>query len=617
MVVLLIGLAIALKPAYRAYRSYLVTRNLETAKTAALHSNWATARDKARSVLMVRPSDFEAFRIWNQACGKLGEPWAFIEAARFFKDPRATHNDLLEALRLMARQAPQAMTLRAFSLLPEALGKQADFCAAITPLLVRHGEGADAEKRLRAAIRPDTGPAVRLELLRTLCQRPDVWRMAEARRIFADFIAAKADEQALAALLLLGEVPRALAPGLALPDLPTWLAGQPKATAIHHLTAMTPALEARPRAADTLYQSAIDRFLASDPGVVGNWLILHGKAELAANALTDLALTRSDAYLTRLHALLLLADKTDELDDALAHPPDAVDPVEIEIVKAIHATKTSDPIAANSAWTRVLNEAASNTRRNRFIEIAPVAQLYGASNAVLDAWVAAYRLGWGQLPLFRDILPVLKDLAAKGRSEDLLTIYETLCYYEPANPDLLNNLTYLALLHGVMAPSKVITLQLKLLEQAPKRLEFNSTLMLAEMLNDRPTDALARLPQLYECKGVEPMMKLALEGCARVLAGETEAGVAILNSADWSGFMRQERVVFRDLLGKSKLTGLAIPELKIEPAVADPEQTPAWRKAIEQQQKLQSGDVLPPLPPLPTNPINTDPGKTDPGKTGP
>ncbi len=592
---LLIGLAITLKPAYRKYRGYQVNRNLEAAKTAALQTNWATARDKARSVLMVRPNDFEAFRVWNQACAKLGEPWAFMDAARFFKDPRATHDDRLGALRLMALQAPQAMTLRAFALLPEALRNEADFCATITPLLIRHGDGSSAEKRLRAALRPDTGPAVRLELLRTLCQRPNVWRIAEARRIFADLIAAKADEQALAALLLLGEIPRALAPGLALPDLPAWLAGQPKATAIHHLTAMTPALEARPQAADTLYQSAIDRFLASDPGVLGNWLILHGKGILAANILTDLALTRADAYIARLHALLLMADKTDELVDALAHPPDAVDLVEVEIVKAIHATKTGNPISANSAWTRVLNEAASNTKRNRFIEIAPVAQIYGASNAVLDAWVGAYRLGWGELPLYRDILPVLKGLAAKGRSEDLLTIYETLCYYEPANPDLLNNLTYLALLHGVMTPAKVIKFQLKLLEQAPKRLEFNSTLMLAEMLDDRPNDALARLPQLHECKGVDPMMKLALEGCARVLAGETEAGTAILQNADWAGFMRQERVVFRDLLGKSKLTDLTIPELKIEPAMADPEQTPAWRKAIEQQKKLESGDVLPPL----------------------
>ena len=89
-----------------------------------------------------------------------------MDAARFFTDPRATREDRLEALRLMALQAPQAMVLRAYSGLPKALAQQADFRAAITPMLVRRGESAAAEKRLRALIRPDDGPAVRLELLR-------------------------------------------------------------------------------------------------------------------------------------------------------------------------------------------------------------------------------------------------------------------------------------------------------------------------------------------------------------------------------------------------------------------------------------------------------------------
>lgn len=60
--------------------------------------------------------------------------------------------------------------------------------------------------------------------------------------------------------------------------------------------------------------------------------------------------------------------------------------------------------------------------------------------------------------------------------------------------------------------------------------------------------------------------------------------------------MRQERIVFSDLLAKSKVSGPSIPELKSEPPVADPEQTPAWRKTLERLQKDQTGELLPSLP---------------------
>jgi hypothetical protein len=47
---------------------------------------------------------------------------------------------------------------------------------------------------------------------------------------------------------------------------------------------------------------------------------------------------------------------------------------------------------------------------------------------------------------------------------------------------------------------------------------------------------------------------------------------------------------------KSTLSGLPISEVKSEPPVADPEQSPAWRKTVERLQKNQTGVVLPSLP---------------------
>ena len=594
IVALLIGLGFAVKPAYRAYRGYQVDRNLAAAKLASLHDDWGTARDQARSVLIARPNDFEAFRICNRACGKLAEPRAYMDAAQFFNDPRATRDDLLEALRLMVLQAPHAMVLGAYDKLPKNLRAQAAFRAAIVPLFIERGEIAAAERGLREVASPTNEPEVRLELLRTLCSRQDAGCMAEARGIFAELVAAHADAQALAALRILGDSPRGLASGSTLPDLPAWLKNLPQATTIHHLLAMHPALDARPQQAASLYQSAIARFLTINPGVLGDWLVRHGQAELAVSALAEAALTRSDAYLSRLHALQRL-ERSDELVDALAAPPTAVDLVELEIVKAMHAAKAGDQIAADSAWVRVLNQAAFDATRNRFIEIARVAEGCGAKDATVNAWVGAVRLGWGPLPFYQDLRRVFAALAAQGRSDDMLAMCQTLRRFEPGNADLINDFHYLALLHGSLSPDKIIPVQTKMAVQLTKP-DYFATLMLAEILAERPADALSRLPGFADSKALNPMMKTALEGCARVLAGETEAGSALLKTVDWNGFMRQERIVFSKLLAKSSVPGAPIPELKSEPPVADPEQTPAWRKTLERLQKVQPSEVLPALP---------------------
>ena len=591
----IVALGFAAKPAYRAYREYRIDRNLEAARVATRLEDWDTARDKARSVLLARHNDIDAYRIWTRALGKRGDASAFLAAAGLFSDPRATREDRLETLRTLTLQAPQALALRAFASLPEELRKQAVFRAAITPLLVQRGQAGLAEKRLREALRPGDPPKVRLELLRTLCLHPDVWSMAEARRIFAELIAAKADDEALAALLLLGEIPRALAPGWALPDLPAWLKSQPKATAIHHLTALTPALEARPEAAERLYALAIERFLATEPGVLGAWLARHDQAEKAAAILEEPAKSRSDAFLARIQVLLRLRRGAD-IEAALATAPAVVDLVDIEIAHALLAWLRDKPTSAETALTRALNQAAFDTKHNRFIEIGLIAQRHGATSLALDAWVAAVRLGWGQVPLYADLLPVIGALAAKGRTEDLLAMCRTLRRFEPNHPDLLNNFNYLALIHGLVPPDQVAAAQIKLMDGFPKRTDFNSTLMLAEMLGGRAADALARLPKLRDCKGVEPMMKTALEGSARDLVGETEAGTALLQEVDWTRFMRQERIVFRDMLVKLKVAAIPLPEIKSESVEAAPDQVPAWRKALERLEKDRAADVIPALP---------------------
>ena len=590
----LIGLGLGAKPGYRAFREYRARQNLEAAKVAASHDEWGEARDIAHSVLMVHNNDFDAYRIWARSLGKLGAPSAYMAAAQIFTDRRATRADLLEVLRVMGRQAPHAVTLSAYAVLPADLRDQAAFRAALVPLLIERGQLDIAENCLREVAKPTDEPFVRVELLRALCGRPTPERLAESRRILADLIAAKADDEALEALRILGETHMGLAPDPALPDLPEWLAKLPKTTARDHLLAMNPALAAMPESAQAGYQSAITRYLTSDPGALGTWLTEHGQADKAAAILETPAKTDSDAYLARLRALLRL-HKTASITAALAAPPDSCDLVAMEIVQANFAASIDDMISSESAWTRAMNRAAFDSNRNRFIEIAHAAAAAGAKDAAENAWVAAVRTGWGPLPLYNDLVPVFVSLMNKGRSEDLLAMFRALLRFEPLNPDLQNNAYYFGMLHGLLTGGPVATAMEKLIERHDKPV-FHSTLMLAEMMDGRPADALACLPTFAHDPTVSPMMCNALEGTARLLNGETEAGTALLRQVDWPSFMRQERAVFRSLLVKLKISELPLPELTTPTTEEHPEQIPAWRRAVEHLEKDHANDVLPTLP---------------------
>jgi tetratricopeptide (TPR) repeat protein len=594
VVVLLVVLAASAKPVYRAVREVIINRNLEAAREAARIDDWSEARDKARSVLIARPGDFEAFRLWTRALGRIEEPRAYLAAAQLFGEPRATGEDKLECLRVLALQAPQAVALGAFASLPPEYMNQPAFRASISPLYVKRGSVEIAELGLREVMGENDPPVLKLELLRVLCARPSEARVTEAREILAELIRTSAVEEALEALLILADAPGGLASGGPLPDLALWVDAQPQAKTIHHLMAIHPSLDGLATAEQTPFKAAIERFGAIDPGVVGTWLVRHGQAELALELLRDVSETRSDAYLALLHAQLRLG-RMEELDRTLETPPAAADVVEIEIVRASLAARRGNESAAAGAWNRALNQAVFDNSRNRFIEIAEAAEAAGSGSALLDAWVAAILSAWGQLPLANDLEPVMIELATRGRSEDLLDVSRALLRYEPNNARLVNNSQYLGLIHGVVTPEDALRALGQALEAHPEMPELQSAMIMARLMQGRGAEALELLPAVRQCRKVSPMMLKALEGSALVLESRNEEGLALLNQVRWSRFLRQERVAFRDLLIRLKIEGLPLPEPE-EVVVEDPSQTRAWRKALDERQKAMEEEVLPALP---------------------
>jgi len=588
-------LAIGGAPAYRWFRNRQTDRILESAKAAARTEDWGTARDLARNVLTARPGDFEAFRVWFRAMAKLGEARTYLVASGLFTDPRATAEDRLEVFRVMANQAPQALALSLFASFDKRTQMTTEIRVALVPLLLRRGMFPMAEQMLREAPDSATDPAARLELLRVLAMQPTPGRLAEARDIFADLLREGFSTQALEGLLILGGVPGGLAPGEPFSKLGPWVEVQPGAKTRHRLLANDPLIAAAPHTSAALYQQCVDRFVRTDAATLGDWLLAHGKAAMAAETLAEAAKTDPPAYFSRLRALMK-EKRNDEITAALREPPAAIDIVELEIAKAAFARATGDKTAETNAWNQALANAAFDQSRNRFLDVLQYATILKADEVAVDAWVGAVRLGWGPLPLYRDLMPVYAILTKQGRSEDMLAMCRSFARFEPRNPELVNNLTYLALLHDVIPPATAIKEMRQLIDANPQAREFLSSLAMAQLMAGESAAALELLPKLEQTERISPDMRQALRGTALVLSGDSDGGLPILREIDWKKFMPCEASAFRRLLTQPQLKELPLPNLAPPPEVVDPEASPAWRKAMERREQERASDVLPPLP---------------------
>lgn len=592
----------AARPAYRAFREHRIEKTLETAQEAERLEDWQAARDRSRSVLMMRNGNYKAFRILARSLAKTEDPAAYVAAVVLIRHPESTRDDRVEALETLAKQGPAALALGAYAYLDtaEKKGRDAELNAAITPALILMGSKAisAAQQGLIDFMPDNPSPRVRLALVRASTAAPNPERVSIARQQFAALIEEGSGSEALEALELLGNTSGGLAPGKPLPNLRNWVSQQPQAKVIHHLLALHPEIAEDPAGKEALFQDAINRFASLDPAATARWLNLHGKSEDALKILDGPAKERSDAYLARIHALLRLKRET-ELAEALKNPPAAADQMEVEIVRAVLAKNHGDRATAEASWTAALDQASYDTRRNRFITVARAAELYREPGTAADAWMAAVRMEFGNLPMYASLAPSLAVLYKEGRSEEMLAMSQSMLKFEPSNIDLVNNTLYLGLLHHSTKPDEVIQLLEKALEKEPDKVELNSTLILADLLAGDPQKAMSRLPTIGDCKRVSTPTKQVLQAIALKMMGDEKNARELYDRIDKSTFLPQEMTIFAHLMdGKKneekteeKTEDLSLAEWEEKKSKLSSAEVPAWKKGLERaEQNRKSAD---------------------------
>jgi hypothetical protein len=590
-------IATAAKPTYRAIRTYQINRNLKAAQAAASEKDWGEARNLARSVLLARSTDLAAFRVWFRAISEMEEPRAYLAAMQLFTHPTATPDDRMEAFRVMSTQGPQALAFGAFASLPPEVREGAEARASLSEVLILRGpEGiVFAEKMLREATGLERSPRARLALVRVLCASRDPNRVREARDLFVQLTKENLEAEALEALRILGETPGGLASGEPLPPLVPWVEQQTSATSLDHLLALHPTMGEAPEQKEKIFAAAVERFRNSDPAVLGDWLVRHEQFALAADALEDIARDHPEAFVSRVHALLRLK-KYEEVNRLLGDPPATTKALKLELIRVAVAREQGDRTAETMAWNGAMTQAALDTSKNHFLEVARFAKLYKVSRVEEDAWVAAIRVGWGRLPVYRDVRPLLASLARQNRTFDMLAVTRSLMRYENLNPELHSNFLYLGVLHEVINPGVALGQMQALIDQHPEMPELYSAAGIAALLDGRPEKLLGWLEQLDRIKKLPPMMRWALEGTALVINGQPDEGRKLLEKVNFEQFLDQENAIFRKLLMRQQVAGLPMPSLDQLPLAEPPKETAAWLKAVERMERERASEVLPALP---------------------
>ncbi len=592
---LIAAAAIGARPAYRKFRDWRMDQQVAQAAAALSRADWQTARDLSKTVLMDRGGDFEAFRTYTRAQIELKDPTAYILALRLLSHPMSTGDERLLARTYLVDEAPQAVAFSVLLGLSPEDQERPENQILFARLLNSRGMSREALALLEKSPALHDSTGLQLETIRALANFPTPENIDRARGMMIRLLDAAAP-QALDAVALLGNLPGGLKAGPDLAGFPEKIAAIPGAKTIHHLHSLHPALEtAGETEKEAIFQSAIDRFLAADPATLGTWLVRHGKGARVIDLLEEAAKTNDQAFVSRIHAFV----REQRFDDALktfAEVPEGADMVDIHVARAVVERARGAESAEKAAWNRALHTATFNSGRNRFIDIARHAATLGARSAAVDAWAGAARFGSGTLPLSEDLLHVFKALSEENRSEELLAISRAFARFEPANPTLINNINYLGVLHGVVDPAAAAAALRELSGKFPAVPAVKSSLALALLAGGDAEAALPLIREIEDAEGVRPMMRCALLATALVMTGAQDEGKVLLDQVVWPDLMRQETLRLRDLLIRTQVRDLPLPEINTELFETDPDSVPAWKKALR---ALEEGRELEELPPLP------------------
>jgi hypothetical protein len=527
---------------------------LDQSRWAAERKDWKVAQRNALAAWQLHPGEIGALRQLFEALVGGGSGDALAVGKSLFEHPRALTTDRLATIDAALRAGDLVTTASMFSRLrpveretPEALELGARFFLArnhpvaalplIDRLRLKRNEPRDLLLAADALTRtPTEGNVAR----------------SEAQRILGDLFQTRNDAGiAIEALRLLGRIPMAERElyhfAQAHARLDSFAAGGTEVPVEARLIADELELASSPERRGEIFQRAMDRWFATEPEVIGKWLIGLGETKRFLENVPRAIALENPAMLPVVTQALILENRWDRALSLLDRAPYGTDPVVLHSLRAMIQSRLGQVAESNQNWARAARQAELVTGRSALLRFAQLAALGGKPEMRDEALAEALKRPSSLSIPAADVAFLYPALARQDRSGDLLRISEGLLASEPENPQVLNNVVWLELLEGAADESRVKKLE-QYVSEFPSVVALRSTLAFAHLRagrNAAALEALAPLRDRIEAGEAETApTDRALVALALAREGDIAASRELSKTVRWDKLMKAERDYF-------------------------------------------------------------------------
>jgi hypothetical protein len=480
---------VVVRPAYRAFKSWRLERNLVAARVAVDEVRMDAARDLSLTVLRAGDPRIEAFRILEESMDSLRDPRHAEIARALISHPEGSDADRLAGFRGMVTEVPLGLLGQAWSSLPKSCQANPEFAILFADRLISGNRFSEAASVLLGV--PDAARTVGVEqaLIRVLIRsgKRDGYDEAQ-RRLAAQWPAT--GEGLDGWLDLLEEIPPVSLRPESLVKVKSALENPGVADPARAALALARIEYAANYAMRAeLLGRTVSRWKDEAPETLAEFLHDLGLHGLLLETFPASRVREQPRLFPRVLDAMQRSGAWDQVGPLLEEHGPGLPETEWLAQRALLAMKTGDSAGLVRDWGEAIGEARSGVTGNPFLPLYQFAREAGMETEASQAMLEAIRYGRGPLPLYEDLKFLLNQLAGQGRENTLLEIGAIYMSFEPGNPALLTQYAYLACLNNLAAPKDILKAVEPLAKAFPKQLPVQCVLATVYLSDNQPAKA--------------------------------------------------------------------------------------------------------------------------------
>jgi tetratricopeptide (TPR) repeat protein len=518
---------------------------------------WNTAIESAVAAWQLHPGNSGGLRQLFSTTRKQGSMECLAIGRALFAHPNATPEDRVEILRLFFRVGDHVTTAELISKLTQAERQSLAVMELNARFLMARQRPVEALQlidKLRSSRDKSSDLVLAADALIQIPSQGNAARH-EAQRLIDELFRKDGEpEIAMAAFSLVRRIPEAERDALRFSTARDRLVELEKVADVQaNLWLLADEIEMSfsPHRREEILSAAVTRWRDSRPGELGDWLLNLGESRLFLKSIPyETALINPELLTSHVQARIEVGD-WDRALLLLDRAPASADPAMISGLRAMVWTKRGHPSNANQHWQRAYRHACLAAGRESLLRLGRLADLAGHEDFCTLAVTESLKRP-SPVPLASsDVSFVFGSLVEKNQDDDLLRVSMGLLSSQPENPQLLNNVVWLELLHGNVDEERIAKLE-QFSARFPKIANLRTTLALAQLATGRREAALesisSLLPRLDDKENAPASADRAVLAYTLASNGQYSRAQEVASGVQWDQMMEVERDFFQTAL---------------------------------------------------------------------